>query len=340
MQEFKGIDYLRIDIANSFGLDKENWDVRLQWFHDNESKLESLIPVADEPAQFMAGTMAYRKAMNKEPTGYMVGLDATASGIQILSALSGCVKSGATCNLINVGNRVDTYTIGNNTMNTLLQKAGVIPRDDSKRAMMTSMYGSKAVPKEVFGEDTPELAAFYEMLKIELPGVSVLNDDLISLWQSDKLAHEWTLPDGFDVRVKVITKVEYNVAFGGRGHNIQLNRNLPAPEGISLGANITHSIDGFIVREMVRRCNYNTEHILYLSQLNYDDCGVLEGDRRLNRLIHLWNSTGFFSTEMLDHLNEGNLRLLTPTQYEEMCNILGMMLEHNSFPLVTIHDLT
>ena len=203
-----------------------------------------------------------------------------------------------------------------------------------------ALYGSKAVPKEVFGEDTPELAAFYEMLKIELPGVSVLNDDLISLWQSDKLAHEWTLPDGFDVRVKVITKVEYNVAFGGRGHNIQLNRNLPAPEGISLGANITHSIDGFIVREMVRRCNYNTEHVLYLSQLNYDDCGNAEGDRRLNRLIHLWKSTGFFSTEMLDHLDESNLRLLTPNQYEEMCDILGMMLEHNSFPLVTIHDLT
>ena len=31
-QEFSGKDYLRIDIANSFGLDKEDWDVRLAWF--------------------------------------------------------------------------------------------------------------------------------------------------------------------------------------------------------------------------------------------------------------------------------------------------------------------
>lgn len=338
MQEFKGIDYLRIDIANSFGMDKKNWEPRLQWFADNEPVLEKLIHDADEPAQFMAGVLAYRKAMQREATGYMVGLDATASGIQILSALSGCIKSAATCNLVNTGNREDSYTIGNDRMNVILQKVGIIPRDDSKYAIMTSLYGSKAVPKEIFGEDTPELAAFYEMLKLEFPGVSVLNDDLINLWQSNALAHCWALPDGFDVRIKVMGQTEHNVAFNGKGNTIKLRQNIPQETGISLGANIVHSIDGFIVREMARRCNYDTENLLRISELDYESAGSKEGCDRFERLLVLWNSSAFFSTEILDYIDQSNLGRLTPNQFEEMCDVVGMMLEHNSFDLITIHD--
>lgn len=114
MQKFTGKQYLMIDIANSFGLDKETWDVRLQWFTDNIQAILAApfdwMQRAEEPAQFLAGINAYEKFLHGHKTGYMCGLDATASGIQLLSVLSGCVQSAEQCNVVNTGKREDAYT--------------------------------------------------------------------------------------------------------------------------------------------------------------------------------------------------------------------------------------
>ena len=59
-QSFTGREYLKIDVANQFGLDKENWNDRLAWFDENEANLEDLVKKAEEPAMYMAGVRAWR----------------------------------------------------------------------------------------------------------------------------------------------------------------------------------------------------------------------------------------------------------------------------------------
>ncbi|NUY61229.1 hypothetical protein, partial [Pantoea brenneri] len=73
MQHFTGKQYLMIDIANSFGLDGEQYETRLNWFSENEHHLESLVRDAEEPAQFLAGVLAWRDTLAGVPSGYMVG---------------------------------------------------------------------------------------------------------------------------------------------------------------------------------------------------------------------------------------------------------------------------
>lgn len=334
---FTGLEYLKIDIANSFGLDKENWDVRLKWTNDNITNLEALVQMAEEPAQFLAGVMALRKAEQNIPTGYMVGLDATASGIQLLAILSGCPVSADSVNLTKNPDRQDVYTRCYVRMNQILNTHGTIPRRDVKQALMTAMYGSKKVPKDIFGEDTPELAAFYQVVDELLPGVNLLNKALIGLWQDDAFTHEWTLPDGFDVKIKVIVEVEYEVMFNEKPHLIRLKQNLPKKGGIALGANIIHSIDGMIVREMNRRCNFNPDHIERLFKMTVGGTSTTRPkDAQLIRLLLLSEASGFFSAAMLDCIDAQNFGLLDPDHVRALKMLMLSM--QTSFPLVAIHD--
>lgn len=252
MTPFTGKQYLEIDIANSFGLDQDPWHVRLSWFQYNRSKIES-DPMPDivkwskdakEPAQFLAGVMAYRDTKAGKPTGYLCGLDATASGLQLLSVLSGCKQSAATCNLVDTGRREDAYTLVYQRVCEILDvhpSLFAIPRKDCKQALMTHLYGSKAVPKQVFGEDTPQLAAFYQAIDELMPGANELNHGLLGLWNPDALEHSWVLPDGFEAYIKVMDKDKHVVDFLGKKFEIIERVNRPKEQGLSLGANIIHS---------------------------------------------------------------------------------------------------
>lgn len=339
MTPFTGKQYLQIDIANSFGLDDQTWDKRLKWFEQNEKDLEKRIHLAKEPAQFMAGVFAWRDTQMGIPTGYMCGLDATASGIQILSIMSGCKKSAMQCNLINTGNREDAYTNTHEHMNDALSIAHAFNRKDTKAALMTHMYASKAVPKMVFGEGDV-LAQFYATVDDLMPGANELNKALLKLWSPNKLSHDWVMPDGFDVKIKVIDRVEHTVEFLGETYKVYQEVNMAKESSLSLPANIVHSIDGFIVREMNRRCNYSFKkdyirNCLAGNSTRWDTDS--DDDLAVLRQVALFESTGFLSAVLFNHLNLSNVNHLPKDMREAAFNLLNSV-PGNPFELVAIHD--
>ena len=80
MQTFTGAQYLMIDAANCWGLDKEVYEVRIQWAKDNLDNLEAMALDADDLYRYNKAVIAIRKAQRKEPSGHLVGFDAICSG--------------------------------------------------------------------------------------------------------------------------------------------------------------------------------------------------------------------------------------------------------------------
>lgn len=128
MELFSGLDYLRIDIANHYGLDKKLWSQRLEWFAFNEHRLEELVQGADEPYLMAQAVMAYRDVQKGLPTGYVMYLDCTNSGYQWLAILSGCLDTAKTVNLVNTGKREDAYKLVTDEMNKLLPTTEQVTR--------------------------------------------------------------------------------------------------------------------------------------------------------------------------------------------------------------------
>ena len=135
MQTFTGLQYLKIDIASNYGLDKMDWDDRIAWVDAHEHELETLLNQAEEPALYHAAVQAFRKTQKGEPTGYPISLDAASSGLQILAALVGCEASASLCGVVSTGHREDAYTRIYQAMCEGIGEAAKIERKQVKQAI-------------------------------------------------------------------------------------------------------------------------------------------------------------------------------------------------------------
>jgi hypothetical protein len=336
-QTFTGREYLKIDIANNYGLDKLTWAERIAWFDRHQMQLDDLVGSAKEPALFFAGVKAWRAVERGEPIGYMISLDATSSGLQLLAALTCDPYAAALCNVVDTGNREDAYQNVFNHMKQIVGSTVQLDPKDVKQAVMTAFYSSKAVPKKVFGEG-PLLDVFYGTLQRLAPGAWELNEAMLSLWNPTALEHSWVLPDNFHCHIKVMAPVREKITFLGTPHDVFYNVNAPMPEGRSLGANTIHSIDGMIVRELTRRCDYNKRQIDHLQRLlqegDFGTSSTTMNDMMVQILWARYQASGYLSARILDYLNEDNLGLVDVTKIQKLLDSLPF----RPFKLVSIHD--
>ena len=157
--------WLHVQIANCLGYDKEDLETRAKWVERNNEFLMQIAadPIlhkdwwidCDDPWGFIAALLELQEANTLEdPTklksGLMIALDATNSGLQILSAWSRDEKAGRLCNLVPSDKKGDFYmTIADNIYddieednfwNTEYLKS--IRRKIMKRPSMTVWYGA------------------------------------------------------------------------------------------------------------------------------------------------------------------------------------------------------
>lgn len=278
-QKLNGIPAIKIMAANHFGHDKLTFDERISWFDMHESLMIqgediTVLPGAEKPILMAKALAAYVDAKAGVPTGYLCELDATASGIQIMAALSGCIATAMEVNMLKPNQRRDLYTTVAEQMSIIIKKP--VDRKKVKKPVMTHYYNSVETPKAYMNQD--ELNAFYQVLDSNFEGAEEVMQMINECWNPNALFHQWTLPDGHVARCKTMTYKH------GLGHidkyDIDLDYVYWVNEGNhnyrSLAPNVIHSIDGYVAREMVRRAKklgYELVHIhdCFMFHPNYMD---------------------------------------------------------------------
>jgi len=178
-------------------------------------------------------------------------LDATASGLQIMAALSGCKRTAAHVNMIPTGQREDVYTHMVNEMNFNLPLPEYVVRSDVKKPLMTHFYNKMS-------QDTltdAQQAAFYTSMADSFTGAQAVMDLINQYWDEYALQHKWTLPDGHVACVKVTEMVNARIQVDelkNTTFTYRFEANQPSIKSSSLVPNVIHSIDAYIAREMVR----------------------------------------------------------------------------------------
>ena len=329
-KEYTPLQYLAIDIANQMAMDKQTFESRISWVKTNRDKLESYQDQAEEPMLFKKAVNAFRQAEEGIPTGHVIGLDSASSGLQLMSAMMGCEKGMALTGLIHPNIRADSYTLITQAMN---EKVPVeVTRKEAKQAIMTGLYGSTKVPKEVFGDlvDT-----FYETMHEQAPGAMQLLELLRQAWNPDVDRNTWELPDGYMAMVPITETVDKKIHVAQLRYTPIVRIQVVAPKetGLSLIANCTHSCDAYVLRTLVRRCNYSIrevkEGIKALTTLNHR--------HKESEYLNVWHRTSMVDMTMINGTTE-EIAGYPKEMRTKLLRMLNMCLEHKPFEIITIHD--
>jgi hypothetical protein len=300
--------------------------------------------------------MAYNDTVAGIPTGHLVGFDACASGLQIMAALTGCETTARNTGLIGQ-KRMDMYGECTKEMSSILGSEVEVSRKLVKSAQMPHFYGSKMKPQEVFGPDTAELRAFYLANNTVAPGACELLEVLLDCQDKEVLSYGWQLPDGYEAfcptlyqKDSVIEVDELDHASFTYRHTVNCTLGEAIDHGYtkkgntvksdpSTAANPIHSLDGMVVREMCRRCNYDKMQLNYVAKVITDYFKCMPNDDQVTHPIcALATESGFVSLVGVEYVDGTTVAEFSMDYLNKLLQLCLDTLQHKSFPLICIHD--
>lgn len=200
-----------------------------------------------------------------------------------------------------------------------------------------ALYGSQRVPEEVYGSN---VEIFYKVMEAAAPAAWELNSAFLDMWNPTTDHYSWVMPDNFHVEIKVKGTNKETVEFGGVVYEIESKEQMPQESGRSLGPNCIHSLDGMIVREIVRRCDYDVDkinRIKYLLKVKPVHSPVEKSGELLLKLMEHYKKSGYLSSRVLECINKHTVYLLNQEQKDAVLELIDT-LPPKPFKVITIHD--
>jgi len=254
----RGEFWLKVSIANSFGMDKKSWGIRYIFGNKDIEELRGLRCSPDDEPQM------YYKLIDQLENHYkggsvdaLVGLDASWSGLQIMSIITRC-KDSALWSNIRGSKRRDAYTE--------LSLGTGISRKDLKKAIMPKFYMSKK-SMDRLGEHRESVE---EKASSMLEGAYLFMDWVDDAW--NKIREKEPLKVGWSVGGSKIETMIYDVFEDRMNYNFKrttgkwynwggwfkIKINKFNKNDKSLGANLIHSVDAWISQQVVLRFHERT----------------------------------------------------------------------------------
>ena len=334
VQEFReltGKEYIMADIAckHDKAYEKKGWDERLNHFSEIDFSDKKTFKEASNPVGLRAAYVALTAALQDKPTGYLISLDAASSGLQLLSLLVSCPTSWKLCG--GDENILDAYAEIFVNMHTDLS----LDRADVKQSIMTALYGSTATPKAVFGEN---IDVFYETMELLAPGAWDLNLGIQELWDEiDGTVYDWVMPDNFYACIETYDREMKNFTFLDKEYQVVQKIMDQRPKfHKGLGPNLIHSVDGMVVREMYRRCQFDGRVTKRVAEAIVNGKKGTDGKSAeiVKTLWKHYEDCGFLSVRILDFLYDDTIGLVDQMVIAKLIQSLP----NKAFELVCVHD--
>lgn len=236
---------------------------------------------------------------------------------------------------------------------------GDIPRKVIKKALMAWGYGGYSHLCQLcdIKQDVLNTVMFDIAKSLGFTGIFTMRQACLDAWDEDALEHRWELPDGYEIH-QVITQDTFardmmtgeyiypakrvEITLNGKQRGIDCRwskigtRNQKESGTRSIGANLIHSLDAFLMRELVRRCKQDftikPEEFKEVIEYSFD---IKVKDPKAEDLFHMWEETNIVSLNILNHLHYGDY---LPRPYWEAIQEVINDLPQDGFDIRPIHD--
>ena len=267
-----GLRYLKIDIANCYGLDKKSYQERIDYV--NQNTIEDLIQNeenAESIYEYRNAIEAYIEATELgKPVEHITYLDCTNQALQLYAVLTSCKDTAYLCNISSGDELTDAYGELANAMNELTG-LDIFDRNNCKKALMTTLYGKMDGESEIIKyflengivyddkiTDEELKTTFQTAMRVIAPHAMRAMDVLQSLNHAEIDTYYWTMPDGFKVKYDVKSTQKLDISCKTKsGVKFHFDRDVQIYKGSEfnrgMSPNVIHSVDGYVAREMIRR---------------------------------------------------------------------------------------
>ena len=113
--------------------------------------------------------------------------------------------------------------------------------------------------------------------------------------------------------------------------------------GLSNAANVIHSLDGMVVRELGRRCNYDCTSLIITQILIEEILNERSQDYKpvsIHRIESLAKDSGFVSLVGAEYINNNcsTVHNFSSEYLVQLLDLINTTLAHDSFQLIMVHD--
>lgn len=354
MKLFSAFQYILSQVGSFvLGMDKSSFEDRIHAVKEMAmDKLEAIAGELNGTDQALAyqSLVMYKDVLTKRQTKLFIFLDWCSSGASLLSALTRCEEGMKSCGVFNTTKPGNLYQEITELLNK--QLGTNLTRKEVKAFTVPFYYGGDANVKWALGEES--VPTFHEVYSELLPGAYDFRNKGVDAWDESKDEYKWTMPDGYQVAVPVLSDSELvTVDFNGGSYKCHFKVKAPRPTYIEtsqnnyirnhktkgLGAHVIHSTDALVLREMVGMAHmprYKAEAILRQTKKGYD--ADMAEDRTLEHLLLAWENTNMPSVRWFYELSQFENAVTLPYELYNQLAELATKLDDMEFDMITIHD--